>query len=137
MKRLVLILLAAAASTTGAATARATTPEPPAGEPVTSGPVTATVVESYHSTAATQLVVIVEVTTTEPVTLDAFGAVYVGPDGQQVEATDYIAPDELFPGAFSLVVLAFPAASPGGNVMWSAYDDEYTDFDLVSPVPAA
>lgn len=102
-------------------------------EPVTAGPVTATVVSTYYSTAATTLVVVVEITTTE--TVDAVGTpVYVGPDGQQVEADDTIEPDEVFAGATAVVVASFPAATPGGSVMWTVWPEESDRVELVLPL---
>ena len=50
------------------------------------------------------------------------------------EATDYIEPDEVFPGATDLSVMVFPAATPGGTVMYYAYADN-TRLDISIPVP--
>ena len=124
-----------------AATTTTTGPAAPAAEPaaapVTSGPATATLVDSYFSTAAQQLVLVIEVSTTEKISIDARSAVYVGPDGQQVEASDGIAPDDLFPGATGIIVMVFPAAQPGGTVNWQVYNAEYTNFDFSMQVPAS
>lgn len=111
------------------------TPQP-LGDPVTSGPVTAMLVDAHHSAAAAELVVIIEFTTTDNVTPNGYSAVYVGPDGQQVEAFESIEPQEVFPGATALIVIAFAAATPGGSVMLSAYDADYSEIDLAIPVPA-
>ena len=114
-----------------------TLPVAPLGEPITSGSMTVTLVDRYYSTAASQLVVVLEVTATETVDTGGYSSVYVGPDGQQVEAVDAVEPGELFPGATAVVVMVFPAATSGGNVMFSAYTSaDYNDLGVTIPVPA-
>jgi hypothetical protein len=103
---------------------------------VTAGPATATLVDSYYSTAAQQLVVVIEVSATEKMGIDAYGAVYVSPDGQRVGASDGVAPDDLFPGANRLVVMVFPAAQPGGTSNWQVHDEQYDGYDVTMEIPA-
>jgi hypothetical protein len=109
---------------------------PPLPAPVVAGPMTVTLVDSYYSTAASQLVVVVEMTTTETVSPRSRGAVYVGPDGQQVEASDSIEPNDVFPDATAVVVVVFPAATPGGTMMWTARAEDAGRIDITLPVPA-
>lgn len=125
--------LALAALAVAPVTGPPTPPSEPAPMVVTAGPAMLTPADSYYSTAASQLVVVLEVTATELVNL-GFGSVYVGPDGQQVEASDYIDPGDVFPGATALAVFAFPAATPGGAVNLTVYDDDFNDFNVSLPV---
>jgi hypothetical protein len=104
--------------------------------PVKVGPITVDVGASYYSSTAFQLVVMIEMSTTAKVTPVAFPAVYVAASGQQVEASESIAPSDLFPGAAALLVFMFPAASPGGTVNWTAYDNSFNNLELSLSVPS-
>lgn len=132
MKRFI-VLLTIAAMLAIPGVAAATTPP----EPVVAGPATVTLVDSYYSTAAQQLVVTVEVTATEKIGVDpSYGAVYVSPAGQQVDVAGGVGPDHILPGATGLVVMMFPAAEPGGTMTWEIYDQNYQTFDVTMTVPA-
>ena len=127
-----------AASADRASVATPTTVEAttPAAASITNGPLTVTLVDAHYSDAASQLVVVLELTAATTLEPQAAGAVYVGPDGQQVEATDYIEPERVFVDATALSVMVFPAASPGGTVMYYALADT-TRLDVSIPVMIA
>ena len=109
---------------------------PPPLTPVVVDPVIATVVESHVSAAAAQLVVVVELSTTETVETNAYRAMYVTPDGSQDEAVDAIQPNDVFAGVTALIVMVFPTTVPGGTVMLDI-DTDSDDFTLLLPVPPA
>lgn len=139
----VAIVLAGTAAMVAVGTASAdppdappTTVEAPAAEPIINGPLTVTLVDAHYSEAASQLVVVLEISATATVAPRALDAVYVGPDGQQVEVTDYIEPETVFVGATALSVMVFPAATPGGTVMYYAYADDVR-LDVTIPVTVA
>lgn len=127
---------AASADRAGVATPTTVEATTPAATSITNGPLTVTLVDAHYSDAASQLVVVLEITATTTLEPQAAGAVYVGPDGQQVEATDYIEPERVFVDATALSVMVFPAASPGGTVMYYALADT-TRLDVSIPVMIA
>lgn len=113
------------------------------GDPVTAGPLTITAFVAYHTVSGDDFVVLADLAATETVDVSAYSAVYVGPDGRQLDPVDVQAPSTLYAGATAIAQWTFPSSDPGGTMHMPVYAgasggmlDAAISIPLLVPVPS-
>ena len=104
----------------------------PAGEPVSNGGVTVTILGVHPSVPANAVVVVAEVTTEIELT-GSSPAIYVTENGQQFDADAFFAISAtVFPGVTKVVAWSFGTADVDGTIHWTVFgvDVEPIEFSL-------
>jgi hypothetical protein len=97
------------------------------GDKVRGGGATFEFLTAYRSISANSLIVTVKVTSTKPITLDIYSAVYRDRNGKQRTASDADGPTELASKSNTVIALIFRGSRPGGTVTLTGSLNDFSD----------
>jgi hypothetical protein len=97
------------------------------GDKVRGGGATFEFLTAYRSITANSLIVTVKVTSTKPITLDIYSAVYRDPRGKQRDASDATGATELAAKSNTVIALVFQGSRPGGTVTLTGSLNDFND----------
>jgi hypothetical protein len=97
------------------------------GDKVRGGGATFEFLTAYRSITANSLIVTVKATSTKPITLDIYSAVYRDPRGKQRTASEAVGATELAAKSNTVVALVFQGSRPGGTVTLTGSLNDFSD----------